>query len=193
MKPIPLDDPFFAAVVRVFERAQGRVVIGDAAGNLVRLALPSDATTFRFVVEAQGLPNLLHEMLHFVQHGRLDVDHGIDYSRIPFDTDHAGDRRLLWEELACCALSCAYLDVPAAERRAWFEEQIGILHHFFGLDSTLTLRARIAALLVAHPGEWTRTLARAAALAESHLRDAGAAERARPLHDATLEDLFAAC
>lgn len=192
MSPIRHDDPFFAAVVRVFERARGRVVIGDAAGNLVRRATAADATDRPFVIEAQGLPNLLHEMLHFVQHGRLDVDHGIDYSRIPFDTDHAGDRRLLWEELACCALSCAYLDASAAERRAWFEEQIGILHHFFGLDSTDTLRARIADLLAAHPGEWPRTLARAAALAESHLRDAGAMDRARPLHDATLDDLFAA-
>lgn len=190
MKPSPDNDPFLTAVVRVFERARGHVLIHDDAGNLVRRATPADATPHPFIIEAQGLPNLLHEMLHFVQHGALDVDHGIDYARIPFDTDHAGDRRLLWEELACCALSCAYLDAPAAERRAWFEEQIGILHHFFGLDSTETLRARIAALLAAHPGEWPRILARAAALAEAHLLDAGAEERARPLHDATIDEFF---
>jgi hypothetical protein len=90
-------------------------------------------------VWARGLPNLLHEFVHLILSARLDDDHGIDYGRIPFDLDTPSGRAVLFEELACCVLSCAYLSVDetvATCRRVdeWFVEQVEIQPVFYGME-----------------------------------------------------------
>lgn len=91
------------------------------------------------LVQVEGLPNLVHEVGHLLLRGVLDDDHGIDYQAIPFDLDHPDGRAVLWEEMACCALSCGY---PAAIEGAagwaavdaWFREQVEIQPVFYGFD-----------------------------------------------------------
>ena len=61
----------------------------------------SSAVTPKALVQAEGLPNLLHELAHAVQAGCLADDYGIDYTAIPFDLDTAAGRAVLWDELAC--------------------------------------------------------------------------------------------
>ncbi|MCR9165286.1 MAG: hypothetical protein ACE37F_26760 [Nannocystaceae bacterium] len=90
-------------------------------------------------VRVEGLPNLLHEVGHLVLARVLDDDHGIDYQAIPFDLSAAEGRRVLFEELACCTLSCG-LSRPLDDARAWawadawFAEQIEIQPVFYGLE-----------------------------------------------------------
>lgn len=90
-------------------------------------------------IQVEGLPNLLHEVGHLVLAGVLDDDHGIDYQAIPFDLGCAGGRAVLFEELACCTLSCGYAR-PLRDARAWawadawFAEQVEIQPVFYGFE-----------------------------------------------------------
>lgn len=94
-------------------------------------------------VRVEGLPNLLHEVGHLVLARVLDDDHGIDYQAIPFDLGTARGRHVLFEELACCTLSCGYprrLDDEEAWAwaDAWFAEQVEIQPVFYGLEGDAT-------------------------------------------------------
>ncbi|MEM7159219.1 MAG: hypothetical protein AAF799_40655 [Myxococcota bacterium] len=139
-------------------------------------------------VRAEGLPNLLHELVHAVQTDRLDDDHGIDYSAIPFDLDSKAGRAVLWDELACCVISCAYLwshgraartggsfAQVRAEVEAWFREQVEIQPVFYGMeDSPRAFVARVGDLLHRYAHEVDAAIERAYALTERALRHAGA-------------------
>ena len=159
-------------LARIFEAEGVAVVIHDGEENSVRSRQGGG-----FEVVAQGVPNLLHEALHALQAGVIADDHGIDYSRIPFDVSEALGRRMLWEELACAAVSCAYLDDPAAVD-PWFAEQIEIQGVFFGFaDEDLAgLRGFIEATVTAWPGEVEAAVQRAHALLKASLREVGAPE-----------------
>jgi hypothetical protein len=181
------DDPLLLALVRALEQLGARVRIDRDADNLVRrLAPPSP---WLAEVESQGLPNLLHEAVHIVLAGRLDDDHGIDYGAIPFDLEQPAGRRVLWEELAACAVSCAYLERPrdgerpadvAARVAAWFREQLDIQPVFYGMDDDPPgFWHRTRALAAAHADELAATLDEAHAKLEALLLAGGAApERA---------------
>ena len=80
-------------------------LVGEQQENLCRRANTQEIAQFgglQWVVEAQGLPNLIHEFLHAIFLGRLADDHGFDYREIPLDIELPQHRALLWEELACC-------------------------------------------------------------------------------------------
>lgn len=184
------------AAARVLARMGAQVEIAPDGENLVRKLDPADrcdpaqdrAEGPRAQVVAQGLPNLLHELVHAVQAGCLDDDWGIDYGAIPFDLDTSAGRAMLWEELACCTISCAYLwahghaaragaaeSVVRAEVDAWFHEQIGIQPVFFGMeDAPVAFVERVGGLLQARADEANEVLARAYAATERALCDAGA-------------------
>jgi hypothetical protein len=139
-------------------------------------------------VRAEGLPNLLHELAHAVQAGRLGDDYGIDYTAIPFDLDSAAGRAILWDELACCVTSCAYLrahgraarsGAPAAvvlaEVDAWFREQVEIQPVFYGMEHDPPgFVARVSALLHSRGAEAHAVLDRAYAALERALAAVGA-------------------
>ncbi|MEM9459426.1 MAG: hypothetical protein AAGF11_34930 [Myxococcota bacterium] len=184
------------AAARVLARMGAQVEIAQDGENLVRKLDPADwcdpaqnrADRPQAQVVAQGLPNLLHELVHAVQAGCLDDDWGIDYGAIPFDLNTAAGRAMLWEELACCTISCAYLwahghaaragapePVVRAEIGAWFDEQVGILPVFFGMeDAPAGFVGRVGGLLQTRADEATEVLARAYAATERALGDAGA-------------------
>lgn len=134
----------------------GVVVLGEAQENLCRRARTEELAQFggaTWVIEAQGLPNLIHEFVHALFHGQLADDHGFDYGEIPLDLEHEGHRRILWEELACCGLStttCAPLHPdPARFAREWFAEQFEIQGVFHGLERDLDgFRRRVDERLV---------------------------------------------
>lgn len=125
-------------------------------------ALPrQDPARLPFVVEVEGVPNLLHELAHVVLLGRVEKDHATDYSKIPFDLASARGRELLFEELACCATSCAWHPGSDADAHAWFAEQVGIQHCFFGFESSPPFLAAADEQLRAHEPEAAATVARA--------------------------------
>ncbi|MCH9685375.1 MAG: hypothetical protein K0V04_28325 [Deltaproteobacteria bacterium] len=140
------------------------------------------------LVQAEGLPNLMHELVHAVQAGRLDDDHGIDYGAIPFDLDAVEGRAVLWNELACCVISCAYLtrhgraaragrdpDAVAREVDDWFVEQVEIQPVFYGMEGRPhAFAGRVGALLQTHRDEAHEVVDRAYAATEQALADAGA-------------------
>ncbi|MFO0980932.1 MAG: hypothetical protein U1E76_04135 [Planctomycetota bacterium] len=82
--------PLLAVVAGVLEAMGAQVRIDADGDNLVRASEPGDGTTLGFVIEAQGLPNLLHELVHVVQLGRLERDHGTPYRAILFDVENSG-------------------------------------------------------------------------------------------------------
>ncbi|MBC8066927.1 MAG: hypothetical protein IAG13_01220 [Deltaproteobacteria bacterium] len=94
-------------------------------------------------VDVEGLPNLLHELVHIVLAGRLDDDHGFDYGAIPYDLHTTAGRAVLWNELSACVVSCAYLLGPHDDVDArvdgrvdgWFDEQLGIQPIFYGHEA----------------------------------------------------------
>lgn len=143
--------PLLPWLVRYFEEEGAAVVIATGADNSLRSLVPG--TGARFEVAVEGLPNLLHEALHAVQVGALADDHGIDYGLIPFDVTVPAQRRLLWQELACAAVSCGYLEDPAAVD-PWFAEQIEIQGIFFGFaaEDLTGLRSFIEATIAAYGG-----------------------------------------
>jgi hypothetical protein len=90
-------------------------------------------------IDVEGVPNLLHELVHVVLAGRLDDDHGFDYGAIPYDLHTTAGRAVLWNELSACVVSCAYLlrqsgDVDA-RAQGWFDEQLGIQPIFYGHEA----------------------------------------------------------
>jgi hypothetical protein len=145
--------PLLRAVAGAFVRGGAAVVIAEEGENRVRRCGPGESSPSGFVVEAQGLPNLLHEALHWVQAGVLDEDYGIDYARIPFDTSVAAQRLLLWQELACCVVSCAYIADRPELVDAWFAEQVGIQHHFFGFASSAPFCEHVERVVARHGAE----------------------------------------
>lgn len=171
--------PLLALVARVLEALGGEVIIHTSDDNLVRSRRDGDPGSAPFIVEAAGLPNLLHELVHVLQFGRLADDHGLDYSQIPYDLGDPAQRRHLWEELACCVISCAYLE--AAVEAPWFAEQVGIQGVFYGYDNDAPgFLDVVERTIVAHADELEAVLASAYAEVERRLAQVGAGPRARP-------------
>lgn len=119
-------DAALSAAVAFFVGWGAQVSIGKGRENLVR------AHAGGFEVQAEGLANLIHELVHALMQGRLADDHDFPYDEIPLSLGEVRHRALMWEELSCCGLSCAY--VHADDRDAWFAEQLEILGVFWGLD-----------------------------------------------------------
>ena len=122
----------------------GVVVLGEDRENLCRRVKVEERSLCagaEWVIESQGLPNLVHELVHALFLGELADDHGFDYGQIPLDLNLPEHRRILWEELACCVLStcmCAVFEPdPRAFERAWFAEQFEIQGVFHGLEGDL--------------------------------------------------------
>ena len=174
------DHPLLSYAARVLKDMGAAVVIHTRDDNLVRSRKPGDPGEAAFIVEAAGLPNLLHELVHVLQAGRLADDHGLDYGQIPYDLAVPQQRRILWEELSCCAVSCAYLD--AASEADWFAEQVGIQGVFYGHDDDPEGFLRAVDRVIAMHGEELESVLAAAYLAtEGHLSAAGAPDHlARP-------------
>jgi hypothetical protein len=165
------DQPLLARAARALERLGAQVRIATGGDNLVRRSEPRDHTAEPFVVEAEGLRNLLHELVHVVLLGRLAPDHATDYRAIPFDVREPERRELMWQELACCVVSCAYLPASEAEVDAWFAEQVGIQHAFFALGPDAeSFGAALEPWLASHAHELERTLERAYARTEALLQ-----------------------
>ncbi|MGB1277815.1 MAG: hypothetical protein ACPG77_18865 [Nannocystaceae bacterium] len=120
----------WSCAVEVFRRQGAEVVLGE--DNLIMTRRPADSRKLPFVVIVEGLPNLLHELIHLLFAGGPADDHGIDYHQIPYDLTRPAHRQVLWEELSCCVISSAYL--PPEKRDPWFAEQIGIQGVFYGFD-----------------------------------------------------------
>lgn len=179
-RPEGTDAVLAQALERALARAGGAVRVAAGAGNLVRRAVPADGVPQPFVVEVEGLPNLLHEFVHFVLRPPLAVDHGFDYHRIPFRTADPEQRRWLWEELACCVVSCAYLAARPERVAPWFAEQLAIQHHFYGFAGPEEFLPHVAALVAAHGDELESVLDAAYRDAAAHLAAAGAADPAPP-------------
>jgi hypothetical protein len=119
----------------------GFTLLGPDRGNLCRRASAAEVLEFlgcEWIIEAQGLPNLIHEVVHALFLGHLADDHGFDYGAIPLDIERPEHRMMLWEELACCGLStsiCApVMDDPQQFARDWFTEQFEIQGVFHGLE-----------------------------------------------------------
>lgn len=139
-------------------------------------------------IAVQGLPNLLHEVGHLMVRRVLDHDHGIDYGAIPFDLGSSGGQAVLWEEIACCTLSCGYPAVPddqdaQAWEDAWFREQVEIQPIFYGYDDGIEggdgrdvegFWNEVSALYEAHGEQAERAVEHAYAQTEILLRWAGA-------------------
>jgi hypothetical protein len=159
------------------EKMGGITLIGEHHENLCRRSNQQEALQsegLEWVVEAQGLPNLVHEFVHALFLGKLDNDHGFDYGEIPLDVDRPEHRALLWEELACCALStstCAPLwPDPPSFSRDWFTEQFEIQGVFHGLEGDLEqFRARIDEVIRTHGDELVETIERGRRLLEGAL------------------------
>jgi hypothetical protein len=155
-------------IAHAIEKMGGITLIGEQRENLCRRANEQEALQsdgLEWVVEAQGVPNLVHELVHALFLGKLDNDHGFDYGEIPLDVERSEHRALLWEELACCALStstCAPLwpDRPSFSRD-WFTEQFEIQGVFHGLEGDLEqFRARIDGVIRTHGDELIETIER---------------------------------
>ncbi len=198
------------AAAQVLQRMGARVEISVGAENMVRNLTKAERGDLAqdprptAVVSAEGLPNLLHELVHAVQSGRLDDDYGIDYSAIPFDLTTVTGRAVLWEELACCTLSCAYMSVSGraavagadlievrTEVEDWFREQVEILPVFYGLehDPPAFIR-RVAALLGRHGDEADAIGRRAREATARALRAAGAEPSLAVPPPMTVHDLW---
>jgi len=153
--------------VAAFERMGAHVVVDARGENLVRSRRHDEGHRRAFVVEAQGLANLLHEFVHAVMFGCLADDHGIDYGQIPFDLSRPEHRRILWDELACCVVSCAYVahvtkpGEQLAVADAWFADQIAIQHVFYGDEEQYAFVARVEECVRAHEVELEHTILRA--------------------------------
>jgi len=201
------------AASRALAQMGARVEIDGEGENLVRrLTNPAEtpnwpewSTAPVALVQAQGLPNLMHELVHAVQAGALDDDHGIDYGAIPFDLQTPAGRAVLWDELSCCVISCAHLwsqgraaraGRPSADIEAevhdWFREQVEIQPVFYGMDAEpAAFHPRVSGLLHAHRSEASAALERAYAATYHALRRAGASDPlARPPRPLTFESMW---
>ncbi|PCC66555.1 hypothetical protein SAMN02745121_00716 [Nannocystis exedens] len=184
-----------ASLLQVMARALAEmgaeVVIAAGDDNLIRARRADDPGYRPFVVVAAGLPNLVHEFAHAIQARRLADDHGFDYGLIPLDLRVAEQRALLWEELACSVLSCAY--APAGgDVDAWFKEQVEIQGVFYGVSEGAEFAALVDATRAAHPGELPATVEAAYRAVAQALRAVGAADaEAEPPQHLTFEALWA--
>jgi len=192
------------ALSRALERLGARVVIDAGGENLVRARGPSCEITWdplqasgavgAVEVHAQGLPNLLHEVVHIALSARLDNDHGIDYQAIPFDLDTKEGRAILWEELCCCVVSCSYLSRAGCERQVddWFAEQLDIQPVFYGLEGRFDVfLGRVASALAEFRETFEGTLDRAYRRVEALLRFGGADDAvAEPPCRLGIDELF---
>ena len=166
--------PLLHAAGRVLRAMGAEVIIHTQDDNLVRSRQPGDPGEAPFIVAAAGLPNLLHELVHVLQAGRLADDHGLDYGQIPYDLERAEHRRILWDELACCVISCAYLG-PEQEAD-WFAEQVGIQGVFYGHDDDPAgFLAAVERAVIGHGAEFARVLGEAYVAVEAALLASGAA------------------
>lgn len=174
-----LDAEQLRAATWVFEQMGAHVCVADDLENLVRKRPGDDAGAFE--VQAQGLPNLIHELVHALVQDKLDDDHGFPYGDIPLDMQRREHRAQLFEELACCTLSCAF--VPRQRVDAWFAEQLEILPVFYGLDAASlggagsadaedSARAfvdLVSETIAAHPDEFSTMLSLARGRLEARL------------------------
>ncbi len=168
-------------IAAVIAKMGATTLIGEAQENLCRRANPQELQRsggLGWVVEAQGLPNLIHEFLHALFLGGLDDDHGFDYGEIPLDVERPEHRAALWEELACCALSTAMcaplMEDPRGFARAWFAEQFEIQGVFHGLEGDLArFRARVDEQIRARPTELIETVERGRRLLGEALAEHG--------------------
>jgi hypothetical protein len=179
-------DPLLHALGAALEALGAAVVVQPGGENLVRcvgaprvLEIPPPGGPHRgdpcAEIRVEGLANLLHEAAHVVLARRLDDDHGIDYGAIPFDARTASGRAVLFEELACCVLSCSYLAEPDDVGLAWFVEQVEIQPVFYGMEDDVPGFWRLVAQThAAHRDEADATLDAAFAGLESLLRWSGA-------------------
>lgn len=185
---------------RALNRLGAEVRVFAGADNCVRRREPGEAAAdasddperLPFVIEVEGVPNLLHELAHVVLLGRVEKDHATDYSKIPFDLTNAPGRTLLFEELACCVASCTWHPGDDAAAQAWFAEQVGIQGLFFGFDRDLAgfLAAADAEVRV-HRAELDGAIARAIAGVAAQLRSGGASDAtARPRHALAFDALW---
>lgn len=167
--------PLLDLLARAFAVMGAEVVVARGDDNLIRTRQAGDPGTLPFVVVVAGLPNLVHEFVHAIQADRLADDYGFDYGLIPLDMKVPEQRRLLWEELACAVLSCAY--APAdGDVEAWFKEQVEIQGIFFGVVEGEEFAALVDATRAAHPGELPATIERAYATMAQLLRAVGATD-----------------
>ena len=181
------ENPLLRTCAQALQRLGADVWVRHGADNAVRLCVPGDRVppfaarapgpmateACRWPdsglggealarVEVEGLANLLHELVHVALAGRLADDHGYDYGAIPYDLSTVDGRAVLWEEIACCVVSCAWLagaDASATTRamdtmHEWFAEQLGIQPVFYGMEHTpAAFFATVDALAQAHIGE----------------------------------------
>lgn len=183
--------PLLSRVADVFAAMGGDVVITSGDDNLIRGRQPGDPGSAKWLIVASGLPNLLHELVHAVQVGTLADDHGLDYGQIPYDLARPEHRRILWDELAACTLSCAWGE--AADEEAWFAEQVGIQGVFYGYEEdTPGFHAAIDRVIREFHDELRAVHAGAYAEVERRLVAAGApAALASPRARLSLTDLWA--
>jgi len=161
------ENPLLRTCAQALQRLGADVWVRHGADNAVRLCVPGDRVRPFAArapgpmgragcsdpdsghrgdalarVEVEGLANLLHELVHVALAGRLADDHGYDYGAIPYDLSAVDGRAVLWEEIACCVVSCAWLagaDASATTRamdtmHEWFAEQLGIQPVFYGME-----------------------------------------------------------
>lgn len=170
----------FGAEVRVFADADNCVrprADGEAAAD------GGDAAARPFVIEVQGTPNLFHELAHVVLLGRLAKDHATETARIPFDLTSAASARLLFEELACCLVSCSWHPDDRRAVDAWLDEQVDIQPCFFRRDGDLAAFLRDAAAAVARdPAGFVATCERALVRTRDALAAAGLPPAVVPPH-----------
>ncbi|WAS98404.1 hypothetical protein [Nannocystis punicea] len=183
--------PLLLAMARAWAVMGAEVVIAAGDDNLIRTRRADDPGDRPFVVVAAGLPNLVHEFAHAIQAGYLADDHGFDYGLIPLDLRVAEQRALLWGELACSVLSCAY--APAGgDVDAWFKEQVEIQGVFYGVSEGAEFAALVDATRAAHPGELPATVEAAYRAVAQALRAVGAADaEAEPPEHLSFEALWA--
>ena len=156
--PSPREVDLVQSIAKIILQLDGTILLGEMRENLCRAATPDERARLgarAWVVESQGLPNLVHELVHALFLGELADDHGFDYGWIPLDLARLDHRLCLWEELACCVIS-AELAAPARDDRddrdafrvTWFAEQFEIQGVFHGLEDDLDMfRARVDAQL----------------------------------------------
>lgn len=167
------DRPLLAYVAGAFAAMGGEVLITSGDDNLIRARQAGDPGQAPWLIVASGLPNLLHELVHAVQVGFLADDHGLDYGQIPYRLARPEHRRILWDELAACVLSCAWGE--AADEDAWFAEQIGIQGVFYGYEEDAPgFHAAIDRVIVDFIRELNDVHAKAYAEVERRLSAAGA-------------------
>lgn len=157
---------FVHASYRFLHRHGAQVWLDPSGENSIRAA--PRGSGFRWRVCVQGWPNLVHELAHVLQSGKLDEDSGFEYQLVPLDLGSAKGRRYLWDELCACALSCAWgrRCYDEAWVRSWFQEQVEILPVFFG-DEAAPQRfvQRVSRSLMKHAQEVARAQYRLWALA----------------------------